>query len=60
MARFIQQQIPLTPTRSIPTTPCPVCDVAVASPSGAPSAFVSEDGSKKKKLKRGEIKKNKK
>ena len=34
MTRFIQQQIPLTPTRSLPHTPCPVC--------GARSAIVPE------------------
>lgn len=34
MTRFIQQQIPLTPTRSVPHTTCPVC--------GARSATVPE------------------
>lgn len=27
MERFIQQQIPLTPTRSVPEAPCPACGV---------------------------------
>ena len=27
MERFIQQQIPMTPTRSVPEAPCPACGV---------------------------------
>ena len=38
MERFIQQQIPLTPTRSVPEAPCPSCPVSalVGSPDKSP------------------------
>ena len=38
MERFIQQQIPPTPTRSVPNAPCPSCPVSalVGSPDKSP------------------------
>ena len=42
MERFIQQQIPPTPTRSVPNAPCPACAV---------SALVGSDDKKEEKVK---------
>lgn len=48
MTRFIQQQIPQTPTRSVPQTPCPACGVATVPVASASGSKVKPNKKKKK------------
>ena len=47
MTRFIQQQIPPTPTRQVTKTPCPTCPNSALG--GFPAKTIKAKPSKKKK-----------
>ena len=49
MTRFIQQQIPPTPTRQVPQTTCPACLISVRSAAIAPQQPEVKPSKKKKK-----------
>ena len=60
MSRFIQQQIPPTPVRSVPATPCPACQASGIRPAATKQQEPEPETSPGKAERKAAKRKNKK